>query len=524
VGSDGRHRGVSLADLLGTFSLATDLGLGQPMEHVLRSWWIAGRLGERIGLDEAERADLYYTAVLAWVGCVADTPEVASWFGDDIAFRADSFGVDFSGLPAMAFMVAHAGAGRSAWHRLRRATTLVATGAAGVQRGLLSHCVSASTMADRLGLGARVGDGLRQFFCRWDGTGVPDGVGGDQIARSMRLFHLADVVEVFHRTAGVDAAVDVARARRGTKFDPAIVDLFCAAAPEVLADLTDDLDLVAVVAADPLLQQPLEGRSLDDALEVVADFTDLRSSFRAGHSRGVARLAGGAADVAGLPAGDVAAVRRAGLLHDVGLHGVPASILDKPGPLTATESERLRANSYYTERMLARLPALAGPAEIASLSHERLDGSGYHRGLTAAALPATARILAAADAFQAMTETRPHRPALSTAEATAALRHDVRAGRLASDAVDAVLTTAGAAPPRRRTGPAGLTPREVEVLVLIARGASTRQVARRLGIAPKTAGTHIERIYGKTGVSTRSGAALAAVAHGLLDTLEPLEP
>jgi HD-GYP domain-containing protein (c-di-GMP phosphodiesterase class II) len=523
VGAGERTRGLTLADLLGAFSLATDLGLGQPMEHVLRSWWIAGRLGERIGLDDAEHADLYYTAVLAWVGCVADTPEVAGWFGDDIAFRADSFGVDFAGLPAMSFMVAHAGAGRSAWHRLRLATTLVATGGRGIERGLLSHCVSTSTMATRLGLSPRVGDGLRQFFCRWDGTGVPDDVAGDGIARSMRLFHLADVVEVFHRTAGVEAAVEVARARRGTKFDPAIVDVFCAAAPELLADLTEDLDLAAAVADDPLLQQPLEGSALDEALEVVADFTDLRSSFRAGHSRGVARLAGAAAELAGLPADAAEAVRRAGLLHDVGLHGVPASILDKPGPLTATENERVRATSYYTERMLARPPALARLGQIASLAHERLDGSGYHRGLAGAALPATARILAAADAFAAMTEPRPHRPALSVAAATAALRQDVRAGRFAADAVDAVLTAAGAARPRRRSGPAGLTPREVEVLVLIARGASTRQAAQRLGITPKTVGTFIERIYTKTGVSTRSGAALVAVQHGLLETLEPMD-
>ena len=127
--------GVGLADLLGAFSLATDLGLGQPMEHVLRSWWIAARLGEEIGLDDDERADLYYIAVLAWVGCVADTPEVAGWFGDDIAFRADSFGVDFAGLPALAFLVRHAGAGHSAWDRLRLATTLGATGATGSSAG-----------------------------------------------------------------------------------------------------------------------------------------------------------------------------------------------------------------------------------------------------------------------------------------------------------------------------------------------------------------------------------------------------
>jgi HD-GYP domain-containing protein (c-di-GMP phosphodiesterase class II) len=519
----GRAEGVSLADLLGAFSLATDLGLGQPMEHVLRAWWIAGRLGERLGIDDAERADLYYTSVLAWVGCVADTPEVASWFGDDIAFRADSFDVDFAGLPAMAFLVRHAGSGSSPWHRARLATTLVATRAQGIEDGLLSHCLSTSTMAERLGLGPGVRDGLRQFFCRWDGRGVPDDVGGADIARSMRLVHLADVVEVFHRTGGVDAAVEVARARRGTKFDPELVDVFCACAPELLAGLTDSLDLAALVADDPLLQTPLDGRDLDDALEVVADFTDLRSTFRAGHSRAVARLAGSAADGAGLPAADVEAVRRAGLLHDLGLHGVPASILDKPGPLTGSERERLRAHSYYTERMLARTPALARVAEIASLAQERLDGSGYHRGLAGPALPATARILGAADAFTAMTEPRPHRSAQSVTAATAALRSEVRAGRMAADAVDAVLTAAGAARPRRRRGPAGLTPREVEVLVLIARGATTRQVGRRLGISPKTAGTFIERIYVKTGVSTRSGAALVAVQHGLLDTLEPFE-
>jgi HD-GYP domain-containing protein (c-di-GMP phosphodiesterase class II) len=514
VDTGARAGGVNLAELLGAFSLATDLGLGQPMEHLLRSWWIAGRLGARIGLDDAERADLYYTAVLAWVGCVADSPEVSSWFGDDIAFRAGSFHVDFSGLPAMSYMVRHAGAGHPPWHRARLAATLVATGAREMDDVMLSHCLSASTMAERLGLAPHVRDGLRQFFCRWDGSGVPDGVGGEEITRSMRLFHLADVVEVFHRTAGIDAAVDVARARRGTKFDPAIVDVFCAAAPEVLAGLTDELDLGAEVARDPHLRRPLAEGDLDDALEVVADFTDLRSSYRTGHSRGVARLAGAAAEVAGLPAGDVAAVRRAGLLHDVGLHGVPAPILNKPGKLTASEGERVRARSYYTERVLARVPGLAPLAEIAA-TPDRPGRTG----------PATARILAAADAFRAMTEDRPHRPARTVEQTTTALRDDVRAGRFTADAVDAVLAAAGAgARPRRRSGPAGLTPREVEVLVLIARGASTRQVARRLGIAPKTAGTFIERIYTKTGVSTRSGAALVAVRHDLLDTLEPLEP
>lgn len=516
--------GVTLPELLAAYSLATDLGLGQPMEHLLRAWRIADLLGKHVGLSEDDRAALFYVAVLSWVGCVADTPEVASWFGDDIAFRGGSFEIDFAGLPAMAFMLGRTGTGRPALHRLGLATALVATRAKGIERGLLSHCLSTSVLADRLGLGSSVGTAVRLFFTRWDGTGMPSGVADEEIPLTVRLFHLADVVEVFHRTGGVDAAVEVARARRGTKLDPVLVDVFCAVAPDVLGSITEGPDFHEMIAAEPLLQHRLAGSALDDALEAVGDFTDLRSPSRAGHSRAVAALAGKAAEAAGLPAADVDAVRRAGLVHDIGLHGVPATILDKAGPLTARESERMRVHAYYTERVLGRPAALARIGTIAALTHERLDGSGYHRGLGGAALPATARILAAADAFRAMTEPRPYRPAMSAGAATATLAGEVRAGRLAAEAVDAVLAAGGDVRPRRRTGPAGLTPREVEVLALIARGASTRQVARRLGITPKTAGTHVERIYLKTGATTRSTATLFAVQHGLLDSLEPLGP
>ena len=519
-----RDEGVTLAELLAAFSLASDLGLGQPMEHVLRSWRIAARLGDHIELGDAEQASLYYIAVLAWVGCVADTPEVAKWFGDDIAFRGDSYQVELAGLPGLAFMLGHVGAGDTALHRLRLAATLVATGGKGVERGLLSHCLTTSRMAELLGMGPQVCDPLQQFFTRWDGTGMPRGIGREDIATSVRLFHLSDIVEVYHRTGGVEAAVEVARARRGTHFDPALVDAFCAVAGDVLDDRGDEPDWHDLIGADPALQHRLTGRELDDALEVVADFTDLRSSWRAGHSRGVADLAGRAAELAGLPASEVTAVRRAGLLHDIGLHGVPSTILDKPGVLTATESERMRMHAYYTERVLARPPALARVGALAAATHERLDGSGYHRGLSGSALSSPARILAAACSYRAMTEARPYRPALTAKQATQALLDDVRAGRLATLAVDAVLAAAGDGRRRRRsTGPAGLTPREVEVLVQIARGASTRQVARALDISSKTAGTHIERIYAKTGASTRTTATLFALQHGLLDTFAPLD-
>jgi len=518
-----RDSGLRLAELVAAFSLAMDLGLGQPMEHVLRSWLIAARLGDHVGVEPDQRGALYYVATLAWVGCVADTPEVATWFGDDIAYRGDSYQIDLAGLPMLGFMLRHVGAGTPAVHRVQLAANLVATGRKTMERGLLSHCLTTARMAERFGLGADVRDPLQQMFTRFDGKGVPGGVGGEAIALPMRLFHLADVVEVFHRAGGADAAVEVARDRRGSHFDPAVVDAFCAVAKDVLGDLATEADWHALVAEEPALQRRLSEQELDVALEAVADFTDLRSPSRAGHSRGVADLVARATAHAGLPDAEIVAVRRAALLHDIGLHGVPASILDKAGPLSASESERMRMHAYYTERMLARPPVLARLGAIASLTHERCDGSGYHRGLAGPAIPATGRLLAAACAYRAMTEPRPHRPAMTAKQATAELRGDVRAGRLDADAVDAVLAGAGQSHGKRRTGPVGLTPREVEVLILIARGASNRQVARALGITAKTAGTHIERIYTKIGASTRSTATLFAMQHGLLDTLEPFD-
>jgi len=291
----------------------------------------------------------------------------------------------------------------------------------------------------------------------------------------------------------------------------------------VLAGVDTAGEWDALIAGVPGLQRPLSERELDTAVEAVADFTDLRSPCRVGHSRGVASLAAAAGDLLGLPIGDLRTLRRAGLVHDIGMHGVPATILDKPGPLHGTERERMRMSAYYTARTLSRPPALARIGAVASLASERLDGSGYHRGLSGAAIPVAGRILAAADAFHAMIEPRPYRAALTVKQAAAELRAAVRRGQLAADAVDGVLTAAGQRPGERRSGPAGLTPREVEVRTLVARGATTRQVARALGITAKTAGTHLERIYAKIGASSRSTATLSALQHGLLDTLDPVD-
>ncbi|MGH8825675.1 MAG: HD domain-containing phosphohydrolase [Jiangellaceae bacterium] len=514
--------GLRLAELVGALSLAVDLGLGQPMEHLARSCLVACRLGQRMGLDDEERAGLYYVAMLGWVGCIADSHEAAAWFGDDISYRAEVYDIDMKPLPFFGYLMRRAGSGQSPTRRVLVGANLVATGARSVQDSLRAHCQVTGRIAERLGLGPDVCDPLQQIFSRWDAKGLPAGLGGERVAIAVRMWQIADVAEVYHRRGGVEAAVEVARRRSGSQFDPAVVDEFIACAGEILDALPEGSCWDDLIDAEPALRPVLSERQFDAVLEVFADYADLKSPYLRGHSRGVADLAAAAARRLGLPANEILAVRRAGLVHDIGRTGVPNSIWDKPGPLSTVEQERVRLHSYYTERMLARPPALAALGAIAGLAHERLDGSGYHRGLSAASIPMPARVLAAADTYHAMVEPRPYRQTLTGDTAARNLHEEVRAGRLDGNAVDAVLRSVGHKPSRPPAGPAGLTPREVEVLALLARGASNRQIARGLGITPKTVGNHVEHIYTKAGVTTRAAAAMFALQNGLLRSVEPI--
>jgi HD-GYP domain-containing protein (c-di-GMP phosphodiesterase class II) len=483
-------RRVRLAELIAMLSLGTDLGMGQPMEHQLRQTLIAVRLAERLGLDEATRRAVLYVSLIAWVGCHVDAYEQAKWFGDDLALRAESRGMDLTTL-------------RPAGDGLRP------------QEAIENHWLATNELAAALGLGPEVRDAVYQTFERWDGKGVPAESRGEEILMPARLVNVADVVAVFHRAGGVDAAVAVARERSGTQFDPALVDAFCAGASEVLDGIEAVTAWPAVVDAEPALEIVLSDDALESALEAIADFTDLKSPWTIGHSRGVADLAHAAAPAYGLSAGDAALVRRAGLVHDLGRLGVSNAVWDKPGALTAAELERVRLHPYLTQRMLASSPVLAPLGAIAVQHHERLDGSGYPGGLSGEALTPAGRLLAAADAYHAMTEPRPHRDAHGARDAAAELRSGAGRGLFDADAVEAVLGAAGHRARRRRRWPAGLTSREIEVLGLLVRGLSNKEIAERLVISPRTAGSHVEHIYAKTGASNRAQASLFAMKHGL---------
>jgi HD-GYP domain-containing protein (c-di-GMP phosphodiesterase class II) len=447
---------VRLAELVATLSLGTDLGLGQPMEHVIRQTLIALRMSELLGLDESERKVVYYSGLLAWVGCHTDAYEQAKWFGDDLAVKADGFLV---ADPGPGWLLRRLGAGRPPLERVRVGVAFVGAARRGTVVDLTAHWLAADGLARRLGLGDEVRQSLRESYERWDGKGAA-GAKGEEIHLVSRLVYLADVVAVYHRHGGLDAAVAVAKERSGTAFDPSLVDLFCSQARLLLSDLDSASSWDTVIAAEPQLELVVSEERFDDALEAIGDFVDLKSPFTIGHSRAVADLAAEASRTLGLGDAEALTIRRAGLLHDLGRLGVSNAVWDKRGELTQAETERIRLHPYLTERMLAFSPALAALGAVAVQHHERLDGSGYPRGLPGDAVTPAGRILGAADAYHAMTQLRPHRAARSPDEAASALRAEVVAGRLDGDAVDAVLRAAGHQVSRRGVFPAGLTARE----------------------------------------------------------------
>jgi HD-GYP domain-containing protein (c-di-GMP phosphodiesterase class II) len=516
VGAATDRKRVRLAELVAALSLGVDLGFGQPMEHVLRQCLIALRLADNAGLDEQDRMAVYYTALLVNVGCHADAHEQAKWFGDDIALKSGKYQHELGSVRGALASMRLVGAGNPPLHRFRVGLEFAFSGRRQLDGMISQHAKLARTLAEQLELPGMVREAIGAAYEQWDGRGWPGHLRAAAVPIAARIAQLAEFAEVAHRVGGVAAATALARRRAGRQFDPALAALLCAKAEEILGGLEAAPAWQAVIAAEPALAVELSAEQLDGALAAIANFVDLKAPFTLGHSVAVAALAEEAGRGLGLPPEQVLMLRRAGLVHGFGRLGVSNSIWDRPGPLSAGEWERVRMYPYLTERMLHQSAALAPLGEIAVQHRERLDGSGYPRGLSGGTISMLARVLAAADVYLSMREPRPHRPAREAEEAVAEMRAEVRAGRLDGAAVDAVLAAAGHRLARRREALRGLTAREVEVLILLARGMSNRQIAERLVITPKTAGNHVEHIYAKIDASSRAGAAMFAVQHGLL--------
>ncbi len=514
------HTEIRLAELIAALSLATDLADAFPPETALKNCLIALGIAQELGVTGRQLSDVYYAALLRYLGCTSTARETATAFGgDDNATRGAFAGVEFDQPGEMLDAVwSWLGDGPGRLRRARAFTGSMLAGPRFMMAGLAADCEVSTRLATRLGLSAGVTESVQSFFALWDGRGFPKGVAGEQIPLVARIAFLSHMVQQHLRRGGNKASVRaMARRLAGRWVDPAVSEAFLKRADELVEAVAAESVWDAVLDAEPRSGPWVTVSRIDQVAEAFADFADLKSPFTLGHSSGVAALAESAAAAAGLDDREKATLRLAALVHDLGRVSVSNGIWDKPGRLSAAEWERVRLHPYHSERVLARSPALHPLSRLVGSHHERLDGSGYHRGIPAGLLGQPARVLAAADAYQAMREERPHRPAMPPDQAAGELRSQAAAGKLDRQAVGWVLEAAGQ--PHRRAQqvwPAGLTDREVDVLRKLARGESNKAIGQALFITEETVRSHVKHIYEKIGLASRAGAALFAMEHDLI--------
>jgi HD-GYP domain-containing protein (c-di-GMP phosphodiesterase class II) len=512
------ERGIRVAELLVGLSSVADLGMGQPVGSAARSCLVAVWLSRASGCHEDVVSDVLYAALLQHIGCTAYSHEASMLFADELSIKRASLETDFSSrrevvLGYLPTVVREA----PARQRLRTGRSALLHSRSLTDGYSLANCEVASVVARRLGFPDGVQRGLLEIFEWWSGEGRPNRLRGEDISLVARIVNVAGVIALFDRLGGSEAARNAVQQRAGRSLDPAIVDVFRRGWKDALAplDAIDPSDVL--LGAEPRPVRMTSEAQVGEILRTFGEAVDLKAPFLHGHATEVARLTRAAAEVLRLAPAEVRDAEHAAYVHDLGRAAVPSSIWERAGSLGSDAWPQVRLHAYYSEHILARSTPLAALAPLAGMHHERLDGSGYHRSAHAAQIPMTARVLAAADAYQALTSERPHRRGNPPAKAVDELRTMAWARRLDPDAVDAVVVAAGGGrPARSHAGRAGLTERQIEVLALVANGLSNRAIAKRLTISPRTAEHHVQDVYARIGVSSRAAAAMYAMEHGLL--------
>jgi HD-GYP domain-containing protein (c-di-GMP phosphodiesterase class II) len=507
---------VRLADLLAGLSRLADLGFGLQTGAALRSCALATRLARSLDLPGPQVQAAFYTALLHHVGCAGYAHETAQLFGDDLQANQAAGRTD-AGSPrdVLATFLPALTRGKPPLERIRIAAVAAVRGGGWGDRFTATACELGRDSARRLDLPAEVQDGLFHVYDMWRGRRRPEELEGEDIPVAARIARLTGIAVLFEELGGTRLAAEAVRRRSGGMLDPGLVSRFAPVADAWFGELAvgDVRAMVLDLEPEPLVEVP----DLRPVAALFGDLADLKSPGFLGHARGVAALATPAAEKLGLPRTVVADVELAALLHDVGRVAVSDAVWEKSGRLTEAEWEQVRLHAYHSERILAASAELGRLAPLVGRHHERLDGSGYHRGSRAADLSLASRVLAAADTYQALTQERPHRPALERHDAERMVLDEAAGGRLDEQAVHAVLAAAGhqtrTVRPQRRMQ---LSARELEVLDLVARGCSNVEIANRLVVSRRTAEHHVQHIYTKIGVSSRAAAALFAVEHGLL--------
>lgn len=412
---------LRLSEVVSALSFALDITEGQPMGHATRSCVIGMRIGMLIGLTPKEQSSLFYALLLKDLGCSSNAARLCTLFeADDRALKHVYKLTDWTDLRASAgYVFHHAMPGASALSRALR-TLRLGTNADAINRGMVTtRCERGAEIVRRIGLDDGTVDAIRALDEHWGGSGMPYGLRGAQIPILARICGLAQTMEVFLAAEGPAGAFAMLRRRSGTWFDPQLVRALLSIESDAVF-WTHDVPMATLDEISAL--EPRDGllgadeERLDQIAVAFAMVIDAKSPFTARHSEGVAAIAEAIGVDLGLDDDVRRSLRRAALLHDIGKLGVSNLILDKPGKLTPEEFDEVKKHPAFTGEILRRVTAFSDIAGIASQHHERLDGRGYHSGLTGEDLGLLARILAVSDVAEALSADRPYRAGLSLAE------------------------------------------------------------------------------------------------------------
>jgi putative nucleotidyltransferase with HDIG domain len=432
---------VALSEVLGALSYALDITEGEPPGHAVRTTAIGMRLGEQIGLDGDAQSALFYALLLKDAGCSSNASRLSSLFAaQDHQVKRAMKRIDWSRSGALArYAVTNVAPGGGPLAKARQLRRL--TQEDEITREVIgTRCERGAEIARMLELPPATQDAIRALDEHWDGSGQPAGLRGEQIPPLGRIVCLAQTVEVFVRAVGLPGSLAMALKRRGRWFDPALVDALLSVRDDrrLWGPLEDPRTVPSLALWEPADRVRTAGEDdLDRIAEAFARVIDAKSPYTAQHSAGVAEWAVATGSVLGFAPDGLRDLRRAGLLHDIGKLAVSSRILDKPGRLEPAEVAVMREHPRYTQQILERVACLRGIVDTAADHHERLDGTGYHRGRAAFDLSRSARILAVADVYEALTAERPYRAAMPREKALAILREERGTG-LCPAAVDAL--------------------------------------------------------------------------------------
>lgn len=420
---------LSLSSIIGALSYALDLTEGLPAGHSLRCCWIGMHVGQQMGMDSEALSHLYYTLLLKDAGCSSNAARLFELYGtDDRLVKRDFKLVDTDSLARLGrFVMSHTGVGKTLHERVNRILNLAKNGEQFATELITTRCERGANIALQLGFDEQVADGVRCLDEHWNGRGKPSKLSGKAIPLNARIALLSQVVEVFHSAEGHEHVIDEVRKRAGSWFDPGVVDAFLEAARQSgfwdgLRNEGLQLRIEQIEPASKVIR--IDEDRIDTIAEAFAQVVDAKSNFTYGHSARVATYTEVVANTLGLPAERVRWLRRGALLHDIGKLGVSNAVLDKPGRLAANEWEQVKAHAAYSEQILGRLNIFSELAGIAAAHHERLDGKGYPRGLTAEHISLETRIITVADIFDAITAERPYRGAIPVAESIAMMEKE----------------------------------------------------------------------------------------------------